>query len=61
MLKATLRVTTFMDRRTVELHQRHDEIVRRRFVQRVERAVEARRAAATVTDINIPYLRRQAL
>ena len=59
-MNTVLKITSFADRRTVELHRRHDEIERRRFAQRVERSIEAKRAKATVTEITVPYLRRQA-
>lgn len=62
MITASLRITAFHDRRTVELHQRHDVIERRRFYQNVERKQVAKAALAKVTKlVPIPnFLRRQA-
>lgn len=56
-----LQTTTFIDRRTVDLHNRYDEIQRARWRLRVERNV-ARRVAAAPLDETVPtFFRRQAL
>lgn len=59
---AMLAITSFHDHRNVELHQRYDEIQRKRFAWRVERGMERRRQLATVTSIYpmAAVFRRQA-
>lgn len=63
-MKITVTAVVFIDRRTLDLHQRHDSIVEKRWRIRVSRNHKERdRLARKVIQISrIPnFLKRQAL